>query len=104
MARTYPAEFRNDVITVARRGETPLNQIAKDFGIAEATLHNWMKRADIEDGVRPGMKQAETEQMRVLKRRNRTLEQENEILRRAATYFAKQLPQNEVPAGPRACR
>jgi len=92
MAGTYPAEFRNDVVAVARRGETRLNQIARDFDIAKATLRNWMKRANIQDGVRPGIKRAETEQMGVLKRRNRTLEQENEILRRVATYFAKQLP------------
>ncbi len=92
MPRPYPAEFRDDVVAVARRREAPLSQIAKDFGISEATLHNWLKRADIEDGVRPGMKQAETEQVRAQRRRIRTLEQENEILRRAAAYFAKHLP------------
>ncbi len=90
--RPYPTEFRDDVVAVARRREAPLSQIAKDFGISEATLHNWLKRADIEDGVRPGMKQAETEQVRAQRRRIRTLEQENEILRRAAAYFAKHLP------------
>jgi transposase-like protein len=56
MARAYPAEFRDDVVAVARKHEAPVSQIAKDFGISEATLHNWLKRADIEDGVRPGVK------------------------------------------------
>ena len=92
MARAYPAEFRNDVVAVARQHEAPLSQNAKDFGIAEATLHNWLKRADIEDGVRPGVKQVESERERAQRRRIKTLEQENEILRRAAAYFAKQLP------------
>ena len=92
MARAYPQEFRDDVVAVARRGEAPISQIAKDFGISEQTLHNWLKKADVEDGIRPGMKQAESDQLRELKKRNRTLEQENEILRRAAAYFAKQLP------------
>jgi transposase len=92
MARPYPPEFRDDVVAVARRREAPLTQIAKDFGISEATLSNWLKRADIEDGVRPGMKHAESEELRAQKRRIRTLEQENEILRRAATYFAGRLP------------
>jgi transposase-like protein len=92
MARAYPQEFRDDVVAVARKGQAPISQIAKDFGISEATLHNWLKKADIEDGIRPGMKQVETEEMRALKRRLRVVEQENEILRRAATYFAKQLP------------
>ena len=92
MARAYPAEFRDDVVAVARKHAAPLSQIAKDFGISEATLHNWLKRADVEDGVRPGVKQAESERERAQRKRIKTLEQENEILRPAAAYFAKQLP------------
>jgi transposase-like protein len=52
-----------------------------------------MKRADVEEGVKPGLKKAEADEVRELKERNRTLEQENEILRRATAYFATQLPQ-----------
>lgn len=92
MARAYPLEFRNDVVAVARRQAAPVSQIAKDFGISEATLHNWLKRADIEDGIRLGVKQVESERERAQRKRIKTLEQENEILRRAAAYFAKQLP------------
>ena len=50
------------------------------------------KKADIEDGVKPGVTEAQADELRELKKRNRTLEQENEILRRAAAYFAKELP------------
>ena len=64
-----------------------MRQIAKDFGISESCLHRWLKRADIEDGVRPGLTQAESAELRELKKRNRLLEQENEILRRAAAYL-----------------
>ena len=53
MPKAYPKEFRDDVVAVARKGEAPLNQIARDFGISEGCLHGWMKRADIEDGARP---------------------------------------------------
>jgi transposase len=89
MAKAYPEEFRRDVVAVARKREVPLSQIAKDFGVSEATLHNWMKRADIEDGVRDGMTAAEQAEMRELKKRNRLLEQENYILRRAAAYLSQ---------------
>ena len=92
MPNPYPAEFREDVVRVSRRRETSLVQIAKDFGISDATLSNWLKKADIEDGVKPGVTEAQAEEVRELKKRNRTLEQENEILRRAAAYFAKELP------------
>ena len=47
MPKPYPQEFRDDVVAVARKGEAPLNQIARDFGISEGCLHNWMKKADI---------------------------------------------------------
>jgi transposase-like protein len=92
MPRPYPKEFRGDVVAVARRHESPLSQIAKDFGISDATLHNWLKGAEIEDGVRPGVTNAEAGQMRELKKRLRLVEQENEILRRAAAFFAWELP------------
>jgi transposase-like protein len=89
MGSKYPREFRDDVVRVARRHEAPLTQIARDFGISEQTLYNWMKKADVEDGVRPGLSDADAAEMRDLRRRNRVLEQEVEILRRATAYFAK---------------
>lgn len=91
MAKAYPPEFRADVVRVARKHEAPLNQIAKDFGISEASLHNLLKKADIEDGARPGLNESERTELRALKKRAHLFEQENEILRRAAIYFAKDL-------------
>ena len=92
MAKPYPQEFRDDVVAVARQGQSSLKQIAKDFGISEATLHNWLKKADIEDGSSPGVTEKEAAELREAKKRIRLLEQENEILRRAAAFFARELP------------
>ncbi|MEF2978052.1 IS3 family transposase [Subtercola sp. YIM 133946] len=89
MAIAYPAEFRRDVVAVARKREAPFSQIAKDFGISDATIHAWVKRADIEDGARPGVTQADQAELREAKKRIRLLEQENEILRRAAAYLSQ---------------
>ena len=89
MAKPYPQEFRDDVVAVARQGQASLKQIAKDFGISEGSLTNWMKQADIEDGRRPGLNDAERAELRELKKRNRLLEQENEVLRRAAAYLSQ---------------
>ncbi len=91
MPKPFPAEFRRDVIAVARKGEAPLSQIAKDFGISESCLHRWLKIADTDDGVRPGTPSTESAELRELRKRNKLLEQENEILRRAAAYFAKEI-------------
>jgi transposase len=91
MPKAFPIEFRRDVVAVARKGEVPLLQIAKDFGISESCLHRWLKLADVDDGVRPGVTGSESAELRELKKRNKTLEQENEILRRAAAYFAREI-------------
>src|SRR5579871_4980071 len=91
MPKAFPLEFRRDVVAVARKGEAPLAQIAKDFGISESCLHRWLKLADIDDGVRPGVTSSESAELRELRKRNKTLEQENEILRRAAAFFAREI-------------
>jgi transposase len=73
------------------QGRGPLSQIAKDFGISESCLHRWLKLADVDEGLRPGVTMQESAEPRALKKRNRTLEQDNEILRRAAAYFAREI-------------
>ena len=91
MPAPHPKEFRDDVVAVARKGEAPIAQVAKDFGISESCLRNWLKAADVEDGIRPGVTRADSEEVKELKRRNRLLEQENEneVLRRAAAYLSQ---------------
>jgi len=91
MGKQYPKEFRDDVVRVARQGDATFAQLAIDFGISEASIYNWIKQADIDDGVRPGLTEKEAQELRDVKRRNRVLEQENEILRRAAAFFAKDI-------------
>jgi transposase len=86
--KPFPIEFRRDVVAVARKGEAPVSRIARDFGISESCLHRWLQQAAIEDGARPGVSQVESAELR---RRNRLLEQENEVLRRAAAFFAHEI-------------
>ena len=90
MPKPYPAEFRSDVIAVARQGGS-IAQIAKDFGITESCLRRWLAADDVENGAKPGVTKTESAELRELKRRNRQLEQEVEILRRVAAYFARRL-------------
>jgi transposase-like protein len=93
MANAFPAESRRDVVAVARNRKTQLNQIANVFGISEATMHNWRKRANIEAGVRPGPTEAEAAELRELRKRNQLLGHENYFLRRGAAYpGARTLP------------
>jgi transposase-like protein len=91
MPKPYPKEFRDEVVRVARRREpgVRLKDVAHDFGITESCLTNWLSRADRDDGTRPGPTTAELVELRDAKRRIRMLEQENEVLRRAAAYLSQ---------------
>ena len=92
VAKPYPKEFREDVVAVARTGQAPLSQIAKDFGISEACLHRWLKIADREDGVdrtgSPGARD-ESVELREARKRIKLLEQEAEVMRRAVGYLSR---------------
>jgi transposase len=93
MPKRFPAEFKRDVVAVARRRTVPLEEIAADFDVSPSTLHRWMRQADIDDGIKDGLTSAEQAEIVQLRREKRRLEMENEILRRAAAYFAQhQLP------------
>lgn len=91
MSKPYPKGFRDDVVRVARnRGpDVGLEQTAKDFGIHFTTLYSWLKQADIEDGRRAGSTTIDSAEPRAAMRRIKTLEQEVEVLRRAASYFSQ---------------
>lgn len=93
MPAPYPQEFRDDVVRVARNREpgTRLKDIAADFGISEPCLTNWMRAADVEDGTAPGTTAGEHAELIEARRRIRLLEQENEVLRRAAAYLGQGL-------------
>jgi transposase len=85
MPPPHPPEFRQRAVELARQGSTPIAKIAKDLGISESCLRNWL-HADAPDGNSG----SENKELAELRRRNRLLEQENEILRRAAAYFARE--------------
>ena len=97
MPKPFPKEFRRDVIAVARQGDQSIAQVARSFGVSESCLARWLKIADREDGLSGGASSPgaagpggdlEAEN-RELRRRTKQLEQENEILRRATAYFAR---------------
>ena len=90
MGKRYPTEFRQRAVELARQREKPLRQLATDLGISDQTLHNWLKQADIDEGRREGLTTEERAELVRLRRANRVLEMENEILKRAAAYFARE--------------
>ncbi len=91
MPRKYPQEFKDDVVRLARDPERDesLEDLAARFGISSTSIGRWMRHADVDDGTTNGVTSDEHAELARLRREKRRLEQENEILRRAAAYFAK---------------
>jgi transposase len=90
MPRPHPPEFRRRAVELAQLREQPVAQIAEQLGISESCLRNWMAQADVDDGRRPGLTSDEKAELVALRRKTRVLELENEILKRAAAYFARE--------------
>jgi transposase len=87
--KKFPPEFKRDVVTVARRGDLTVAEVAADFDISVESVRRWMRQADTDDGIKDGQTTSEQSELVQLRRQMRRLEMENEILRRAAAYFAK---------------
>ncbi len=87
----YPPEFRVEAIRLARTSGKPRAQIARELGVTGETLRLWLKQADLDDGKRhDGLTSDEQEELRRLRRENRILREEREILKKAAAFFAQE--------------
>lgn len=90
MPAAKPAEFKKRAVDLARQGDKPVAEIARDLGVSESGLRRWMAQAEVDEGKREGLTTAEKQELVRLRRENRVLQTENEILKRAAAYFAKE--------------
>ena len=88
MPGPHPPEFRRRAIDLARERSKPISELAKDLGISESCLRNWVQQADIDEGRREGLTSAERDELTKLRKENRVLKMERDILSRAAAFFA----------------
>jgi transposase len=86
----YPPEFRQQMIDLVRVGRTP-ESLSREFEPTAQTIHNWVRQAERDAGHRDnGVTSAEREELRRLRRENKRLRQEREILAKAAAWFAQE--------------
>jgi len=90
MPAAKPEEFRRRAVELARLGDKPVAEIAKDLGISESGLRRWMTQSDIEEGTAVGITRDERAELVRLRRENRVQAMEIEILKRASAYFARE--------------
>ena len=86
----YPPEFRQQMVELVKAGRTP-EELSREFEPTAQTIHNWVKQVDIDVGVRSdGLTTEERDELRRLRRENKQLRIEREILKKAAAWFARE--------------
>src|SRR5215217_6048623 len=88
--RSFTAEFKADIVERCRRGDRSVGQVAKDFDLTETAVREWVRQADVDAGRRDGLTTTEREELSQLRRENRRLREDVEILKRATAFFAKE--------------
>src|SRR6266511_3378079 len=85
--RSFSPEFKAEVVELCRTGDRSIGEVAKDLDLTETAVREWVRRADVDAGRREGLSTAEREEIARLRRENRTLREERDILKRAKTAF-----------------
>ena len=86
----YPPAFKAEAVRLVQSGEKSIAVIARDLGIAGQTLRGWVQQAEVDTGAREGLTTSERVELAQLRRENRILKQERDILKKAAAFFAKE--------------
>jgi transposase len=88
--RSFTPAFKADIVERCRRGDRSIGQVAKDFDLTETAVREWVRQAEVDAGERAGLTSAEREELAELRRDNRRLREDVEILKRATAFFAKE--------------
>jgi transposase len=90
--RSFTAEFKAEIVELCQRGDRSVGQVARDFDLTETAVREWVKQAERDAGTRVdrGLTTAEREELAQLRRDNRRLKEDVEILKRATAFFAKE--------------
>jgi transposase len=88
--KPYPPEFRREAVALYQRSGRPLKEIAADLGVSSESLRLWVKQAGVGAGFREGLSSDERAELRELRRRIRVVEQERDLLKKAAAFFARE--------------
>ncbi|MBT2368894.1 transposase [Streptomyces sp. ISL-10] len=88
--RSFTPEFKSEIVELCRRGDRSVGQVAKDFDLTETAVRLWVSHAEVDAGERDGLTSSEREELAALRRENRRLREDVEILKRATAFFAKE--------------
>jgi transposase len=87
--RAFTAAYKAEVVELCRKGDRSIPQVARDLDLTETAVREWVRQAEIDDGRRPGLTSSEREELARLRKENRVLREERDILKRATAFFAR---------------
>ena len=88
--RSYTPEFKSEIVQRCRAGDRSIPEVARDFDLTESAVRRWVARAEIDAGERPGLSTEEREELSRLRRENKRLQADVDLLKRATAFFAKE--------------
>jgi len=89
--RSFTPEFKAEIVGHCRRGDRSVGQVARDYDLTETAVRAWVKQAEVDAGERPGLTTEEREELARLRHENRQLRLDNETLKRATSFFAREI-------------
>ena len=96
--RSFTPQFKAEIVEVCARGDRTIGQVAKDFDLTETAVRGWIKQAELDSGTRSdGLTSDEQTELAALRRENRRLREDVEILKRATAFFVKEIPGEHLP-------
>ena len=88
--RAFTPAYKSEVVALCRTSGSSIAKVARDFGLTETAVRRWVAQAEVDDGRRPGLTSTEREELSQLRRENRVLREERDILKRATAFFARE--------------
>ena len=88
--RSFTLEFKSEIVEACSRGDRSIGQVDREFDMTETAVREWVRQADVDAGRRDGLTTTEREELAQLRRENRRLREDVEVLKRATAFFAKE--------------
>ena len=88
--RSFTPEFKAEIVGLCQRGDRSIGQISRDFDLTETAVREWVRQAEIDGGAREGLTTEERQELTRLRRENRSLKEDVEVLKRATAFFVKE--------------
>jgi len=88
--RSFTPDFKAEIVELCQRGDRTIGQVARDFDLTETAVRAWVNQAETDAGERPGLTTEERAELTRLRRENRSLREDVEVLKRATAFFAKE--------------